>query len=83
MENMPGCHIFDFSPPYLVYVVNIILVVVVIFCSSVCWARQSAETDGQYLSWETCAAGSPNMCLELLSAHFGNSSTVLRQAFLP
>lgn len=74
----------DFPFSHSMYVINIIIVIIIIISSSVCWALHSAETNGQYLSWETrTAAWSPhNVCLERLLAHHGGSSAVLRQAFL-
>lgn len=48
------------SPPHLVYVVINIIIIIIIFSSPVCWALKSAETRGQYLSWETCATPAPS-----------------------
>lgn len=44
-------------PPTLFRIcINNIIIIIIICSSSVCWSLQSAETNGQYLSWETWAA---------------------------
>lgn len=59
------------------YYYNIIIIIII--SSSVCWSLQSAETSGQYLSWETCAAPRSPSCVPAAAAHSsgGGSSTVL------
>lgn len=60
-----------FPSSHSVYVININIIFIFIFTSSVRWALHSAETNGQYLSWVTCTASwsPPNVCLKPLAAH--------------